>query len=297
MLLDAPPPDTGLRARLGSLLFGFEARVDRRTYRIALACLFGARYALEALATWWVCDEILSPLVFATGCATLRPDGPGWLFGALWIASLPFTWVTASLTVRRALDAGCSGWTALWVFAPLLNYLAMVRFCRLPSHGPHRDRPVGSPYRTRAFAAPAAPPIVRLDPMLECALAGLAYGFRVVAALAVLALAWPGLCAVMLLLGLPLLVGVESGFLFNESRARSLPDTLLAAFLGVALCAGGLVLFFSAEVMLGLICVLPFFVVPASCGASIGRFAAGLCRPRGMRVDEEAGVEDASPGR
>src|SRR2546425_364237 len=104
----APSTQSSMDAnRLGALWFGFTEPVDRRAYALSGFSLMAFKYATDALFVWsltgalWRPSDYLSPLV-----ATRQH-----LVGAshsevLWVLfgwALPFVWVGASMTVRRAL--------------------------------------------------------------------------------------------------------------------------------------------------------------------------------------------------
>src|SRR5437016_14521162 len=119
------------------LWFGFSDPVDRGTYLRHGLGLMALKYAIDALLIWrfagriWTLSNYLSPLL-STRQQLLR-DAPPWLLPLLVVIALPFLWIGVSMTMRRAVDAGASPWTALMFFVPLLNFVLMAVLSLVPS--------------------------------------------------------------------------------------------------------------------------------------------------------------------
>lgn len=112
-----------LLRRLPGLWFGFSARVSRRAYAATGFGLAAAKYAVDVAVEWratgtfWTPWDDLHPALSAPS-----PAGLGETSGLLLLLwTLPFLWIGASMTIRRALDAGLSpGWGLLF-FVPVVN--------------------------------------------------------------------------------------------------------------------------------------------------------------------------------
>jgi Protein of unknown function (DUF805) len=95
------------------------------------------KYAVDAAAVWLVTRQLWSPLDYLVPSITLRESkltaAPTWLVVAMVAWTLPFLWIGASMTLRRALDAGRSPWLVMLFFVPLVNYALMLVLAVLPS--------------------------------------------------------------------------------------------------------------------------------------------------------------------
>lgn len=116
-------------------LFGFRQPVRRLPYFLVGCVLMAVKYAGDTLILraaghpGWTPVEFLSPFYSlrfqgVTGTETLLALG-------LW--ALPFTWIGASMTYRRAVDMGLPGAMALFFFVPGLNYVLFVPLCLFPT--------------------------------------------------------------------------------------------------------------------------------------------------------------------
>jgi uncharacterized membrane protein YhaH (DUF805 family) len=123
--------------RLGTLWFGFDQRVDRHAYPLSGFALMAFKYATDALIIWaatgalWTPPDYLSPLLSTRLAIVGRNHADVLVIWFVW--TLPFAWIGASMTVRRALDAGLSAWSALVFFVPVVNYLWMLLLFLLPT--------------------------------------------------------------------------------------------------------------------------------------------------------------------
>ena len=130
------------------LCFGFTRRVDRRAYLGSGIALMVLKYAVDSLIFKFLgSGKLLNPIEYLHPSLTYRfstlvPDAvtaeggiydpPIALFFATAIWALPFMWIGASMSVRRAMDAGLSKWTGFFFFLPVVNLLFIVVLCCLP---------------------------------------------------------------------------------------------------------------------------------------------------------------------
>lgn len=255
-----------------SLWFGFDRPVDRRSYLISGCGLMALKYALDAALVWLGTGRFYTPLAFLDPVLshkqTLLSPAPEWLLSALILVALPFAWVGASMSLRRAVDAGLSPWAGLVFFVPGLNYLAMLTLAALPSRA----------------AVPGATPLadrhVDRRHRLQSALIGVAAGV-------VLALAMTGVSVyalrdygATLFFACPVLMGVLASFLHNRGHLRPLRETVMVA-VATVLVAGGLVILFAVEGVLCVAMAAPPALVLALLGAFLGRALALLGRGTG----------------
>jgi hypothetical protein len=235
-------------------LFLSREPVSRRTYAITGFTLMAFKYAVDATLVWlvtrqtWTPTDYLTPL-WTTRSIKLTGVPPGFLLGmVLW--TLPFVWVGASLTIRRAIDAGESAWFGLLFFVPICNYLCMLILCVLPTEA-------GKP-GPRAVARAGA----------SCALlvAGLAALGLVLTVFGVYVARSYG---VALFLASPFLLGVLTGFFLNRANPQSVLRTLLVTLV-VLVATSLLLMLFALEGAVCLLMAACLAIVPAAIGALLG---------------------------
>ncbi len=255
-----------------ALLFGLRAPVDRKAYAATGFSLITLKYGLDAGLIYATTGKALSPLLYLTPILSLKQDilsvAPVWLAPTLLLLSLPFAWIGASMSLRRARDAGLHPLVGLLFFAPLLNYLTMFALSVLPSrpHTPTPRGPLGG--SSRAFAA------ALVGVLGGGALLGLLVAFST--------LALEGYGA-GLFLGAPFLMGGLAGLLFNLRETRPLAANLGLSAITTA-TGLGLCLLFALD---GLICISmasPLFFVASLLGVLLGRELARAEASRGLLV-------------
>jgi Polyketide cyclase / dehydrase and lipid transport len=245
---------------LWRLLFGISAPVDRKTYAAAGFGLMLAKYALDALAVFLATGKLWTPLHYLSPLFTTRQRFFGaeheglQLAMALW--TLPFIWIGASMSMRRALDAGLStALGALLFFVPFVNYAWMLALSCLPTHASARSGEPASHLVRSSFARGA---------------------LAVAASIAVTALTFTFSVTVlrkygsMLFVGSPVLLGAAAAYVFNQDRTRSVAGTFLVALIALALAFGTLLLF-AAEGVICMVMVAPLALWMVVFGALLGR--------------------------
>lgn len=248
--------------RLWTLLFGFSQAVDRRAYLATGFGLIAFKYATDAVLVWsvtgalWTPRDYLDPLLAIR--ARLLGSNHEWLLLVLLAWALPFVWVGASMTLRRALDAGLSPWSGLVFFVPIVNYLWMLLLCLLPS----RESAVPPAAQLEATTSSARDLFAAAAP---AAVVG-------VAAMSVSVLVLDSYLG-MLFVGTPFAVGFIAGFRINRDGDRGWGPSIASAQLAVLLTAGSLVLF-ALEGALCLAMAFPIGAVLALMGALLGRTVA-----------------------
>ena len=254
--------------RVWTLWFGFSERVDRRAYAASGFSLMAFKYATDAALVWSVTRALWTPPDYLTPLLSARAELIGktheWLLWVLLVWALPFVWVGASMTFRRALDAGLSPWSGLVFFLPIANYLWMLLLCMLPSR--------------EAVAAKAAQAGVSTSParaMLAAAAPAAALGIAAMSASVLVFGSYLG----MLFVGTPFTVGFVAGFWINRDGDRGAGAAIAAAVLALLFTAGALVLF-ALEGALCLAMSFPLAALLALLGALLGRMVAGSHRLR-----------------
>lgn len=244
------------------ILLGTREPVHRSRYLIAGVSLILIKVAVEALAIWsmtgrWHGPEYFIPPSFELRNA-LTQELPGWVGGVWFVWTLPFLWIAASMSIRRAVDACVSPWLGLIVVVPFVNFFVIALLAVLPSR-PNRE-PESSTQppitKSRSTASAAA-----LSACAAVLIGGL------VLAISVYVLGSYGL---VLFFGSPLMMGMTAGYLFNRSRPRGHFDSALLG-LATVIFGSAVLLLFALE---GIVCIamaLPIAVPQAAIGAWLGR--------------------------
>lgn len=235
------------------------SRVDYLVHGTALmAVKFTVDVALVRAATgvWW------SPIDYGRATESLeqlfRSGAPQWLGWAMFLWMLPFVAVGATLTLRRALDAGISPWFAALFFAPIVNYALMAILSLLPT----AERSIAS--ATPTFHS-------RLSSALVAIVAAAVAGVVLVAFGVFVAQEY----AAPLFIGTPFVMGATAAYWFNLRYPASDRDTRRVVLATFAAALGGIVLL----AIEGAICALlafPLALVSGFGGASVGKRLAEL---------------------
>jgi uncharacterized membrane protein YhaH (DUF805 family) len=242
---------------------GVTAPVPPRLYAATGFGLLGVKYAGEAALAWFGAGTVLGPVTFLSPILTMRIDayaaGPAWLpwLAAAW--TLPFAWVGASMSVRRARDAGLPAFLGLLFFLPFVNYLLMLGLCALP---------------TRA-AAPRRRILEGEDRVVWAAMIGVVAGAAIGLAMMLLSVFALGEYGGMLFIGTPFVMGVVSAFLLNLRQPRGVLANVAVAGLTVGV-SGGLLMLFALEGALCLAMAAPIAFTMTLLGVALGRALAGM---------------------
>jgi uncharacterized membrane protein YhaH (DUF805 family) len=248
------------------LWFSLRVPVGPRDYLVSGLVLMVVKYLVDATAMrlganiFWSPFDYLNPIYVARDARlSLTPV----LRTALVLWTLPFLWIGASMTVRRAVDAGRSAWSGLLFFVPVFNYLVMIVLCFLPSR-PHAPiAPTDEP-PPGGSAAPA------IDQRIRSAMLGLGASLVIGFTLAVLCTVVFKSYGLSVFFGTPFVASVVSGFVHNRRRTRAVRETVLVATTGLLLVAGALLLF-AFEGMLCVAMAFPFVLPISWMGALFGR--------------------------
>ncbi len=244
-------------------LFSLRGRVDRQTYAIVGFTLMFLKYGVDATCIYFATDVFWTPFDYLSPLFMLRQERLGdaspafQLFLAAW--TLPFLWIGVSMTMRRAYDAGHSGWWGLLFFVPIVNYVAMIWLCIEPTReqrlAPDREpKPVVSESLANAMLAVPVSIAVSALLLLFSVYVASSYGMALFA-------------------GTPFLLGAVGGFLYNRAAPRSLTGTMGVVLLSV-LIAGGVLILFAFEGVICLAMAAPIVTPVALLGGFFGRAVA-----------------------
>lgn len=136
-------------------LFRLDGRVSRARYAATGVTLMLVKYGVELGVIHAATGKLWRPLDYLVPIYTLRDEvlggAPTWLFVALGLWTLPFVWIAAAMTMRRARDIGHSPWFVLLVFVPLVNHIAML-YCAARSGEPTHAKDDAEPGAALAHA-------------------------------------------------------------------------------------------------------------------------------------------------
>ena len=119
------------------LWFSLSVPVDRKLYFCHGLGLMAFKYLIDSVYINLVTGRRLFPLTYASLNPNAYPPPfksyptltfltnyeSDWVTWVLVVWTLPFLWIGASMTLRRALDAGKSPWLSLLFFVPFVNYV------------------------------------------------------------------------------------------------------------------------------------------------------------------------------
>lgn len=241
-------------------LFGFRTPVDRRFYLTAGVLLMAVKYVVDALVIWsatgivWTPLDYLFPLIGTRGGKIAAFPLAISVTLVLW--TLPFLWIGASMTLRRAVDANRSPWIVLGFFVPVVNYAVMLLLCFLPS----AREPIH-----QVSKLPAAG-----TDRFRSALLGVVSSILLGGAGILVTIFIIDSYGVAIFVLIPFALGLVSAYVFNSRGARSSGETLGVAYTALLLLGATLILF----ALEGVICVamaLPLSVPIVGFGGVLGR--------------------------
>jgi len=251
--------DSGLLARLA----GLRAPVDRGLYLKAGLGLAALKFGAEAALVFALTGQLFSPLAYLLPLASLRAGPldalPDLVLVAMALWTLPFAWVGATMSVRRARDAGLHPAVGLGFLLPFLNYVFIGVLAALPTR---RTAPA-----PRALQGP--------ERGVAAALTGVAAGSALAIPLTAFSTLALGGYGAGLFLGGPFLMSAIAALLFNLRGDRGLGSTLMVGALTQA-AAGALLLLFAFEGVICLAMAAPLALGVGLIGAAFGRALAGL---------------------
>jgi len=268
--------DGGLRggsSRLLRVWFGFTAPVSRRTYVLTGVALMTVKYVVEALAVHAVTGQWWTPFAyFSPSLARFRELQAPALAWAIAFWTLPFIWIGASMTVRRALDAGLSARIGLLFFVPVLNNLVMLVLAAQPTHVERFPSfPATSPLGDPASLLPdPAVQRARQGRPLRAAMLGVLVGCAIVVAATAFGTLVLRSYSSVLFVGAPFVVGFVTASLYNAEGERTLRSTLGLATAAV-IASAGVVLLLAFEGVMCLAMAFPLALGLALIGAALGR--------------------------
>ena len=144
-----PPTDQHPPFGIGDLFplwFTMTRQVTRRSYILSGLGLMLFKYVVELVAIQALIGYFYNPVIFLSPLYTTRnaiyTNTPFWVAWTFFFWSLPFLWISVSMSVRRSIAATGSAMLGLGVLLPGINYLVMFALCVLPTRHLTTDIPV-----------------------------------------------------------------------------------------------------------------------------------------------------------
>ena len=247
--------------------FGVTRPVGRVMYALSGVGLMILKYAVEVALFWVFADTFLTPVDFFNPLLSAREQilkpGPPWLGWAIYVWTLPFLWISVSMSIRRAADVGLSPWMGFFVLVPLVNLCFMFILCLVP----RRD--------TQGWMLPEQAVLDRQRPLR----AAMSVGLGLLVGAVMIGTSVYGLSHYggSLFLGTPIMMGATAGYFYHRGGAHGFGVSIL---LGMATVALGCVamLLFALEGVVCLIMALPLAIPVGALGGLMGAAIAQATR-------------------
>lgn len=265
--------------------------LSRRSYFLIGVTLMLLKYGVEKAFIHVCVGQFYSPFDFLNPLLTSRQHflqgAPEW-FGTTWLLwTFPFVTIAVLLSVRRAIDAGCSPWWGLAILLPGVNFLVMFALAALPSATAALD---ADHVEQGSKSPPEAPSLSAFHSMVLGVAIGAIYGFG----MCVLTIYAFGSYGAALFYGTPVVAGAVAAYFYNRQESKSWPASVGVSLLPM-ICIGGLFLLAALE---GAICILmaaPLALPLAAVGGLVGKGIADAQRARRDRRRQLAGCLLALP--
>ena len=242
------------------LWFTMTRQVTRRSYILSGLGLMLFKYVVELVAIQALIGYFYNPVIFLSPLYTTRNDiytnTPFWVAWTFFFWSLPFLWISVSMSVRRSIAATGSAMLGLGVLLPGINYLVMFALCVLPTRHLTTDIPVESkPSRAAS--------------KVHGALRGVLISSLISIVLVILTVYVIGDYGYFLFLGVPILIGVTSAYSYNHPVKQTLIQSMAVSQIALFILCGCL-LIFAAEGVICIAMLLPLGMIMTAVGGLIG---------------------------
>lgn len=249
-------------------LFGMEDRVTRQRYLIWGLSLMLLKYLGEVALYYFAKGDFLTPLNFLSPLLYARYPNvsmiplPDWFAPTIVIWSVPYIWIGAGMSIRRAADANLSPWLGILFFIPVLNYFLILLLSLKPSSDSETWQPQKASTDYRRVLTPLA--LTMLFAFCGAILSWYTTNFL-------------GTYAASLFVGAPLIGGLVQGYFMNMKAPQGSVKT--AGYVAVTiLLAHLLLLMFALEGVICLVMSLPISAALGAIGASFGQSIARFSR-------------------
>jgi uncharacterized membrane protein YhaH (DUF805 family) len=254
--------------------FGLDAVVDKRFYLLSgiglmvLRCLgdcaivFGS-FGEAALSKWhpliYVAPTFGTRVLILEQMSGEIPTTTAVLLMSAW--ALPFAWIGISMSIRRARNAGVSGWIGLLFFVPVINVLAIAALCIAPTKTPPEAQAREHPFMG----------------IWKSSMRAVAYSSVFGVVVTAVSVRFLGDYGYALFVAGPVVMGAIAGWQVNRNPYRGY-RVGLAAGVGSGILTLGMLLLFAVEGIVCLVMVAPLATGLILIGALIG---TAMARPAG----------------
>ena len=259
------PQTLGPIQHLLRLWFSLSIPVTRKQYIVAGFSLMLLKYAVEAAIIYLTTGEIYRIEMFLSPILKHRSEVMSnmaqLLSWGLFAWTIPFLWISVTMSVRRSVASTGSSFLGLLILVPVVNFATMFLLCILPNRKPRSnqsDVPVATPIPTNRVRSAVSGMFISIA------------GSLVLYALSVTVFERYG---ILLFFGMPVLVGVVTSYMFNRGEIQSTGQSILVAELGILLCSGA-ILVFAIEGIICIVMLYPLAAVITIIGALVGRSMA-----------------------
>lgn len=252
-------------------IVGIHGEVGRRFYLKVGFGLMLFKYLTEFIVVWMVAKKVFFPITFLIPSYNLRVDlfeaGPPWLPWAMVIWSVPFLWIAVTMTSRRAINAGGSPWVGLWVMVPFINIFVMLGLActeRLTNRNESLvstlEKPTPEVHLKQSRLAMTK---------ISSATLGIVVGGLFALGLVVISVYTLHSYGSSLFIGMPLVAGTVSGYVYNQPALRSPTSSMFVGMLCVFMGELSLLLF-AFEGVICLVMAAPLLLPLGALGGLLG---------------------------
>jgi uncharacterized membrane protein YhaH (DUF805 family) len=288
-------------------LFGLQGCVGGLQYAMVGFGLCLLKYMVELGAIYGATGLFLTPWDFVSPFLASRERylvaGPDWLGVAWLIWTLPFLWIGVCMSIRRALDAGCSPWIGLIILIPFANVFGMILLAVVPSKSieplVQLDSPVKAKPESAVDAAEVVADIYRpsmsefhesdivVAPNITSAIFGIGAGAVYLLLSVLFSVYVLGSYGAAMFFGAPIFTCAVSSYFLNQKHDFGFARTTVHLFLTLLFaCVSFLLL--GIEGGICIVMALPIFLPLGMLGGYVGYSIAVSCHRPGQ--DERYGL-------
>lgn len=248
------------------------APMNRSTYAAWGFGLMLFKYVVETIVVLLGGGASYSLIAFLTPVISMRAESisgaQDWVVFFITAWSLPFVFVALRLTMDRAIDAGISPWTCLWILCPLVNLVLMIAMCFVGSDNEppglmHGKTPSA---RSRRKAKEQRDAGMWLSTILS--------GLVITTLLMVFSVYCLGDYGATIFFSAPVLLGVMCGYSQKKHMVTTGAGPSVMISLGAVLLGSGILVALALEGIVCIVMALPIMMPAAAIGGWIGYLIA-----------------------
>ncbi len=251
-------------------IVGIHGTVNRPFFALTGVGLMLFKYAVEFAVVMSVTGKYFTPLAFMIPSLILRDEifqgAPTWLPWAMALWSIPFVWIAVTMSCRRAIDIGKTPWMGMLVMIPCINIPSMLFLAISSSSSKYLNLPNEIPLRQPIDSKSAISKI-------SAAALGLLIGGLFSLGLVLLSVYTLHNYGSSLFIGMPIVAGSVSGYVYNQPTIKSVGSSCLVGMLCVLMGEAALLLF-ALEGVICLAMAAPLMLPLGALGGLLGWFLA-----------------------